>query len=688
MSIVMPFTPLSTVSAQKNLDAFITYGRKEVFKFGADLDFDANTWDITRYCFAQGRRGGRRDKVNLIFTHRLNADSKPLSPYILDFAKAYIRSEVAHLSIAVIRRALDAFRFLDLAMIELQIPSICDCDAAVFNKAMALLILNTTPTTADAVGPRLGQIARFLEDQLLSVYPLGTWKYIKQIPSTFGRIGKEFEKRKTSKLPSQEALDCLAQAFHLAKEPKDKLITSVAAILCSAPERINEVLCLANNCEVEQIGDNGTRYLCLRWAGSKGYEDHIKFILPGMANIVREALRRIRDITDMARDMAVWYEQNPTAIYLPKDFEHLRNNEYIDYEDIARLLGYANSGDTKNLRGTVVKWVKKHNLPITKVVRHKGHIPAFVLRFEDFEKAVLYQLPLEFPLIEAKRGLKYSEALFVIPKDLFGCSTSASLCMVEALQYHHIFCGLGQNAKTGSVSIFQRVGLDTENSICIKSNQFRHWLNTLAQGANLSQVDIAKWSGRANISQNAAYDHVTSEEIVTKIRAAVGDHAKAIGPLAEIPTNLPVSRAEFAQLTVPTAHITIYGFCIHDFTTTPCEMFRKCLDCREHVCIKGILGKVEKVQQSLEMAKAYLSQALKAVDEEVYGAEDWVSVHEESVNRLEQLLSILTDPTIEDGAVIQLRASGTYSLSEGAIRDHETMTGVTTISNTEPKEVL
>jgi hypothetical protein len=75
-------------------------------------------------------------------------------------------------------------------------------------------------------------------------------------------------------------------------------------------------------------------------------------------------------------------------------------------------------------------------------------------------------------------------------------------------------------------------------------------------------------------------------------------------------------------MAVPTAHVTLYGFCIHDFTSTPCEMFRKCLDCREHVCVKGVPGKTERLRHSLEAARDNLAKARKAVGEEVYGAED------------------------------------------------------------------
>ena len=669
MTAAIPFAPLSKINAEENLAAYIAHARTEIAAFGPDLDFEENVWDITAHCLALGHRGTRQGRIRLYFTQRLDEGGAPLSQVVLTFAKAYIRCEVAHLNPAAMRHATNAFRFIDQAMAELQVASICECDAAVFNKAVSLMSADGSLGRADSVGPRIGQIARFLDENGMAIYPLSSWKYTRQKASTNGRVGKEFEDRLQALMPSPEALDALPQAFHLATDSRDVLVTSVAAILCSAPERVNEVLVLASNCEVEQVGDNDKTYLGLRWAGSKGFADHVKLILPGMADVVREALRRIRAVTEPARLMAKWYEENPGRLYLPPEFEYLRSQEIIEFEDMGVLLGF------KANRNNMHRWVANAKLPIVTKTRGPTKRKVRAVRFSDFELFVVSQLPLGFPVCDARQGLMYSDALLVIPAGMFSNSDTASRCMFEPLKYHHVGCALGQNSGARSVTVFQRVGLDPDRRLVIKSHQFRHYLNTLAQGANLSQVDIAKWSGRTSVAQNAAYDHVTSEEIVQKIRAAVGDHAKAIGPLAEIPKALPVSRAEFAQMAVPTAHVTLYGFCIHDFTTTPCEMFRKCLDCREHVCIKGVPGKVERVRQSLEMARANLAQARAAVADEIYGAEDWVAAHLATVERLEQLLSILTDPHIADGAVIQLSAAGIYSLSEGAIRDHAALTG-------------
>jgi len=664
MGVVIPLVPRAKTDAEGNLVKFIAYCRNDLTAFGSDVDFDAHEWNVTDYYSIQGHRNSKAGGLTIHFTQRKRAGGTPFRSELGSFAKAYVRSELHSSNSATISRAVAAFRALDIAMQELDISSLSDFDASVFNKA-ALVIQAGTINDAN-IGSMLGKIARFLDEKGFVYAPLHNWRYIRARKQSTGRVGPEFEKRREKNLPPKQVLDALAQAFCLATEPRDVLITSVSAILCSAPERVNEVMVLAENCETEQSSSDGTQYLGLRWAGSKGASDHIKWILPGMADVVRTALRRIRTITEPAREMARWYEQNPGKLFLPSNYEHLRTKEILTLDDVAELLNLAAG------KRTARKWLKGTGIPyvyIPLVHPIKGRIEIQAVRFADFEKYIVGTLPTGFPIYDDSRGLTYSESLLLVPSGLFGNGKSHSRCMFEVIKYHHIGCALGQNQTAGSKTVFQRVGIDPDGQLAMRSHQFRHWLNTLAQGANLSQIDIAKWSGRVSVQQNAAYDNVSSEEIVTQIRAALGDHTKAIGSLAEIPKNLPVSRDEFATMIVPTAHVTLYGFCIHDFTALPCEMFRKCLDCREHVCIKGAQGKTERVRETLNAARNILATAKQAVIDEVYGAEDWVPTHQATVERLEQLLAILTDPGVADGAVIQLRASGIYSLSEGALRD-------------------
>lgn len=670
MSIVIPLIPRAKNDAQGNLSEFISACRNQLMIFGDNLDFDADKWNVTEYYSKKGHRNSKAGGVTIHFTQRKTDAETPFCPQLIGFAKSYVRSQLhSHNSSAFIR-AVTAFRALDTAIQELKVHRLSDCDATTFNRAS--VILQASVDSDSSAGAALGRIARFMDERGFVYAPLHNWRYIARRKAIHGRAGPEFEKRREKNLPSQQALDSLAQAFNVATEPRDVLITSIVAILCSAPERINEVMLLADDCETERFGGDGKKYFGLRWAGSKGASDHIKWILPGMSDVVRTALMRIRRIATPAREMALWYERNPGKLFLPAQLEHLRAREIITLEDVCAIVNL-----TPNKRHAR-RWIASRLIPyvyIKQENRNRSSIEIQAVRFSDLEKYILSTLPVGFPVYDSARGLKYSEALLVIPFGLFGANreVDGSRCMFEVIKYHHIGCALGQGQKAGSRTVLQRLGLDPHGDLAIRSHQFRHWLNTLAQGANLSQLDIAKWSGRVTVEQNAAYDHVSSEEIVMHIRAALGDHTKAVGTLAEIPKNLPVSHAEFATMAVPTAHVTLYGFCIHDFIALPCEMFRKCLDCQEHVCIKGASGKTAQVQATLNSARDILATARQAVVDGVFGADDWVPPHEATVERLENLVAILTDPLVADGAVIQLNTSGTYSSSEGASRDRASL---------------
>jgi hypothetical protein len=116
---------------------------------------------------------------------------------------------------------------------------------------------------------------------------------------------------------------------------------------------------------------------------------------------------------------------------------------------------------------------------------------------------------------------------------------------------------LGGNVYTKS--IFEKFGYKDANGMPLRitTHQFRHYLNTVAQMGGLSQLDIAKWSGRANVAQNAVYDHQSDRDVLAMVRAAIGDESKMFGPLAHTPKNTLITRDQFATLKVLTAHTTV-----------------------------------------------------------------------------------------------------------------------------------
>jgi hypothetical protein len=278
------------------------------------------------------------------------------------------------------------------------------------------------------------------------------------------------------------------------------------------------------------------------------------------------------------------------------------------------------------------------------------------VRFADIEKAVLSMLPRGFPILDDATGLKYSEALFVVRRNELGTQRGTYRCMLEAVTIGQINTRFGSRARHGFHSIFTRFGFTEPDGSPIKltSHQFRHYLNTLAQLGGMSQLDIAKWSGRKDVRQNEVYDHVTPGVMLQRLRDAVGDDTQMFGPLAELPKRVMIRRDEFAQLVIPTAHTTDIGYCVHDYTSSPCQLHMDCIHCQDLVCIKGDEEKTALLRKRLQEARELLGRAEDARADGYYGSDRWVEHYRASVDRLSQLVQILDDPSVPNGAVIQL----------------------------------
>jgi hypothetical protein len=279
-----------------------------------------------------------------------------------------------------------------------------------------------------------------------------------------------------------------------------------------------------------------------------------------------------------------------------------------------------------------------------------------MVRFLDVEAVVIAMLPAGFPFLEKATGLRYSEALLIVRTNAFNPQKGTCRCMIEPISINQINSGLGGRVEHGFASVFSRFGFTEPDGgpIKINTHQFRHYLNTLAQAGGMSQLDIAKWSGRKDIRQNTAYDHVTPDQMLIKIRDAVGDESQMFGPLAEIPKKVLIPRDEFARLRIPTAHTTELGFCVHDYTMSPCQLHRDCIHCEDLVCVKGDEVKTIRLRQNLDEARDLLQKAEDAVNNGYAGGDRWLEHHLSAVERLSQLCSIMDDPKVPHGAVVQL----------------------------------
>ncbi|MDC7701624.1 integrase [Vogesella indigofera] len=653
---IIHFTPKAGLDAEGNLAGFIDVCRHQLTVFGTDMAFDDMTWDVTDACARKGL-GAKRERITFCTQDSIgSATPEPLPIPFMDFAKAYIRYMQGLRPVVGLGPRVAALRALAAALTEHgESLSPVKVDTGILNRAAQLIRAHFSESAAYRNGSQLELIAKFMAEHNLISTPL-RWRNPIPRPQEGARIGTEFDLKRAEKMPSQAALDALPKIFCNAREPADILISAVAAILCASPDRINEVLLLPLDCEVTQHrSERKEEAYGLRWWPAKGANPMVKWVVPSMAGVVKAALDRIRRCTNVARQVAIWYENNPGHLYLPEKLSHLREQELLSMHEVANILwGY---DETK---GSAITWCRANEIQLTRLGK------ALFARFSAVEDAVIRQIPRGFPYLNWAQGLKYSEALLVVPLNFFHSRKATYIPLIEPVVIQHINDALGTRIEHGLASIFANFGFteDDGSPIRVTTHQFRHYLNTLAQAGGLSQLDIAKWSGRKDIHQNEAYDHVSANQMVMIIRKAVGDEELAYGPLASLPKYLPIARDEFARLKIQTAHTTDLGYCIHDYSMMPCQVHRDCINCEEHACVKGDEGKLAYLRLQLDEARQLLLKAQDAAKNGYVGGDRWMQHHQLTVNRLEQLHGIMRNPAVPVGAIIQLANVRSPSLLE------------------------
>jgi hypothetical protein len=378
----------------------------------------------------------------------------------------------------------------------------------------------------------------------------------------------------------------------------------------------------------------------------------VKTVIPSMRDIARRAVEQLRRLSEPARAVARWYETNPAKLYLPAHLEYLRSKHELSTHELGQLL-FGGDPTRDPVRGRRTNlWVRRNKLTARRASpKELGYVS-----FHDVEKTVLATLPEGFPIMDGDTGMRYSEALCIARAFEFNSKTHAPLqCSVVPIRYGTLAGALKTNAE--KKSIFEQRGLKGAdgNYLFITTHMLRHYLNTLVrQDGMLTEMEIAHWSGRRDIRQNKVYDHVSDRDRIAHLRKAVGDPSLAVGPLTNIDNRVFVARDEFANLKILTAHTTDFGHCIHDFAMLPCQLHADCINCNELVCIKGDLEGEANIRRLHAETGALLEKAEAAMNEGEYGANVWVEHQTKTLERAGQLVSILNDPAVPNGSVIQL----------------------------------
>jgi hypothetical protein len=637
---ILIFTPRAEREASHNLDAFVALCRTSNV-LGAREQFDENVW-VVGYFKGQ-------NKINRTVFSTLEASnedrSEPTLPQpFLDFAKAtlvYIHDKRPVVSQA---QRITALRCLEAALRDMS-KGACPTavDEMVLDAAVEFARQKNSPAVAYRIAGQLQLIAEFMYTKGF-IQLRRRWVHgMKKPAERNSRISKEALTARQEKLPSAAALRALGLIFFEAVVPADILVSSVTGLMLCAPERINEVMRLQRNCLVEGDGEYRGR-LGLRWSGSKGAENTTKWLPTEMVPIARKAIEGILKVTSPAQKLAAWYSANPSKLYLHDGARHLAHKEILTNDEIALILW----GDSAAKRQANT-WLRvKSKLPKLELDGQKiGYL------FADVERAVVAMLPQTFPYVPGAPDLLCRDSIAIMRTNAMHSQKAEYLCMFSCVDYGVITNHYG--AREGRYSIFERFNFteDDGSPIELRSHSLRHYLNMLAQTGGLSSTEIAIFSGRKDVRQNRAYDHMTSDEVQAPISQALKDgFTSELDPVFKRRDLL--ARGEFNGLGLTAAHTTQYGWCQHDFASEPCQMYRDCINCEEQECIKGEAQKEANLRTLKSETEYLLKQAQGALSEGEYGADTWVQHQTKTLERVDALLSILEDPAVPPGAKIRL----------------------------------
>jgi len=652
--LVLNFTPRTDLEPLANLEAFVKLCRNSEV-LGAKGQFDKNVWDIG---YLKGQNKVHRAVFSTLGAASDNKSEPSLPHPFLDFTKATLIYLQDKRPVTSQSKRIAAFRCLEAALRESGKGSRPTAvDEMVLDSAVELAKRQMSPGVAHRIAGQLEYIAQFMHDKGF-ITLRQRWTHGVKNPQELGsRISKEALSARQEKLPSAATLRALGAIFYEAIEPADVLVSSNAGLLLCAPERINELLRLRRNCLVEGDGEFRGK-LGLRWSGSKGFGDTTKWLPTEMVPIARQAVANVIRVTASAQKLAAWYTANPTKLYLHEGAKHLRDQEVLTPAEIGLLLwGDKTVIHQANSWAQITKKLPKLELGGCRV----GFL------FKDVERAVIGMLPKTFPCVPGAPQLLCQDSMAIMRTNELHLTRATYLCMFSYVDYMAMTGHFG--IRRGRKSIFERLGYveDDGSLIRLRSHSLRHYLNMLAQTGGMSSTEIALFSGRKDVKQNRAYDHMTSDEVQAPISQALKDgFTSELEPVFSLGRNL-VTRCEFQGLELTAAHTTEYGWCTHDFASEPCQMYRDCINCGEQVCLKGEMQKEANLRMLKSETEYLLKQACEALSEEEYGADTWVRHQVVTVERVNALLSILDDPAVPDGTQIRLDAGNVRLVATGNV---------------------
>ncbi|EIK4938166.1 hypothetical protein OUR33_003830 [Salmonella enterica] len=457
----------------KMINNFIIANKAHAKNFG-NFEWDNSSWGggITFFSGIKVRMGNKNKKL--------------MNYNIAEFAKAYVWHECFH-DLSVAFRVLRLFRILEIAIVkinkEVKVSSI---DHKVLDEVMTIVQENFAISTSYKIYLDLRVLCSFMSKNEMLPESITRWSYpfksydayTNRTMDSMGNLSNQ------KKLPDEKAIDFIGKIF--SSNPvneRDIFTSSIFALLLCAPSRISEIMLLEEDCEVIVEDSNGISRYGLRFLSLKGFGYNTKWIPDCMVPVASKAIMRLKKLTRNARVVSRLIKAGEINLY-----ESLNRSAFdcLTIEDLHKL-------------GFVINQlnISQENLKFLSKIKHGTvSVKAFWI--------------------------------YIKRKNVNSENINANLCsinhnLLESIKGADIFTTIKASSKyfradfrTDNMNnIFHRnIHFNCDGPVLIfRSHQIRHLLNTIAQRSVLSEIQIAQWSGRRSVKQNAVYDHMSHDEL-------------------------------------------------------------------------------------------------------------------------------------------------------------------------------
>src|SRR5690606_13313561 len=147
-----------------------------------------------------------------------------------------------------------------------------------FDEAANYARRDLSPDSAYGTGKALAAISKTLAQYNICRVRF-EWTNSIRRPHTQDRVTDEAVARREAKLPSQAALDALPQISNLVvNDDADTLRMRTVELLVCGGWRINDLMGLPADCEVEETQEDGSLRYGIIYKGEKGFGSSIKWM--------------------------------------------------------------------------------------------------------------------------------------------------------------------------------------------------------------------------------------------------------------------------------------------------------------------------------------------------------------------------------------------------------------------------